>query len=82
MFCSSASSDSHPQVSVNFLPSFQRQPPSIDLLTVTIVAPTFLLGHMFGLGIFPMLNSALVEGLLSAVLVLAGEKIVCILHAF
>ena len=44
----------------------------IDVLTVTIVAPTFLLGHMFGLSIFPMLNDALVEGSLAAVLLLAG----------
>jgi hypothetical protein len=44
----------------------------IGVLTVTIVAPTFLLGHMFGLSIFPMLNDALVEGSLAAVLLLAG----------
>jgi hypothetical protein len=45
----------------------------MDVLTVTVVAPTFLLGHMYGLSIFPMLNDALVEALLSAVLVLAGD---------
>ena len=45
----------------------------IDVMTVTIIAPTFLLGHMFGLSIFPMLEDALVEALLSSVLLLACE---------
>lgn len=61
------------QVGSSFAPSMRRASgSSIDVLTVTIVAPTFLLGHMFGLGVFPMLNDALVEGLLSAVLVIAA----------
>jgi hypothetical protein len=63
-----------PQVVSNFAPSNVRNRSSnIDALTVTVVAPTFLLGHMFGLSIFPMLNDALVESLLSTVLLLACE---------
>jgi hypothetical protein len=66
------------QVGSSFLPSMRRASgASIDALTVTIVAPTFLLGHMFGLSVFPTLNDALVEGLLSAVLVLAGTLRCC-----
>jgi hypothetical protein len=72
LFCSFPSNI--PQVVSNFAPSnIRNRSSNIDVLTVTIVAPTFLLGHMFGLSIFPMLNDALVESLLSTVLLLACE---------
>jgi hypothetical protein len=63
-------------VAAVLLPSLKlKRGPSIDPLIVTVVAPTFLLGHMYGLSVFPMMNDALVESVLAAVLLLAGEAV-------